>query len=342
MNTAIWLTLALLVFPITVMGQVTSHPATRPATRPLVKPPATLVDPAATPQARALMKRLVNNYGKSTLIGVYDEPDAAYIEKTIGRPPDVMGGDLMDFSPSRLPYGADPGDLVERYIAHAKAGRIITLSWHWNAPSDLVDGTYVDRKGKKVDAPWYRGFYTDATHFDVEKALANPESEDYKLLLRDIDAIAVQLNKFQKAGVPVLWRPLHEAEGKWFWWSAKGPKPYIKLWRLMFDRLTKHDGLHNLIWVYTGDLASYPGDAYADVIGVDYYEGDGRGPLPDVWNAMQARFNGKKLLALSEFGGVPDLPAMRAAGLHWSYYASWTGKHGPRPVPPDELRRRLK
>ena len=53
-------------------------------------------------------------------------------------------------------------------------------------------------------------------------ALADPAGEDYALLLRDIDAIAVELQKFEDAGVPVIWRPLHEAQGGWFWWGAQG------------------------------------------------------------------------------------------------------------------------
>jgi len=65
-----------------------------------------------------------------------------------------------------------------------------------------------------VDTPgneWYRGFYTEATTFDVADAMATPASANYELLVRDIDAIAVQLQRLEDAGVPVLWRPLHEA-----------------------------------------------------------------------------------------------------------------------------------
>lgn len=62
---------------------------------------------------------------------------------------------------------------------------------------------------------WWSGFYTAATTFDLEAALANKTSERYALLIRDIDAIAVQLGRLHKANVPVVWRPLHEAEGGW-------------------------------------------------------------------------------------------------------------------------------
>lgn len=60
---------------------------------------------------------------------------------------------------------------------------------------------------------WWRGFYTDSTDFNIATAIGNPGSANYTLLLRDIDAIAKQLLRLQDAGVPVLWRPLHEAEG---------------------------------------------------------------------------------------------------------------------------------
>ncbi|MBC5680660.1 hypothetical protein H8S01_06770 [Lachnospira sp. NSJ-43] len=33
--------------------------------------------------------------------------------------------------------------------------------------------------------------------------------------------IVHELEKFQQADIPVLWRPFHEADGNWFWWGAK-------------------------------------------------------------------------------------------------------------------------
>jgi len=90
---------------------------------------------------------------------------------------------------------------------------IVTLCWHWNAPSHLKEDT---------ENEWWGGFYTQHTTFDVAAALADPTSEEYRLLLRDIDVIAAELKKFSDAGKPVLWRPLHEAAGGWFWWGRRG------------------------------------------------------------------------------------------------------------------------
>lgn len=83
-------------------------------------------------------------------------------------------------------------------------GPRLTCYIDWNAPSGLID-----IEGKE----WWRGFYTDSVTFDVAAALADTTNPDYLLLIRDIDAIAVQLKRLADANVPILWRPLHEAEG---------------------------------------------------------------------------------------------------------------------------------
>src|SRR5699024_12023865 len=78
------------------------------------------------------------------------------------------------------------------------------------------------------------------------------------------------------AGVPVLWRPLHEFDGQWFWWGKGGPKNFRRLWQLMYNRFTMHHGLNNLIWVlgYSGEIENgwYPGDEYVDISGADTYD----------------------------------------------------------------------
>ena len=115
---------------------------------------------------------------------------------------------------------------------------------------------------------WWSGFYTYATTFNLTAAL-NPSSANYQLLLRDIDAIAVQLLRLQAANIPVLWRPLHEAEGGWFWWGAFGPENAKTLYRLVYKRLTETHKLRNLIWVWNSvSPAWYPGD---DVVDICFY-----------------------------------------------------------------------
>jgi mannan endo-1,4-beta-mannosidase len=300
--------------------------AKTPVPSPPAKPPRVLTDPQAEPCARRLFDSLVDRYGALTLSGQYNFEDTDYVVSKTAVVPAILGGDFMDYSPSRVAHGSKTDGDVEKMVAAAK-GRITTMSWHWNAPTDLIDKVYKDAQGHDVDGSWYKGFYTNATTFDFAKAIDDPSSPNYRLLIRDIDAIAVQLRKFDRAGVPILWRPLHEAEGGWFWWGAKGPEHFKKLWRLMFRRLTVEDGLHNLIWVYSSgtDPNWYPGDDVVDIVGIDAYPADQADPLTATWDLLQQRFSGKKLLAVSEFGGVPDVERMRRFGVFWSYFVSWGG-----------------
>jgi mannan endo-1,4-beta-mannosidase len=288
------------------------------------------VNPNASSEARALLARLASVYGRGTLSGTIKDQDNDLVVQITGRTPAMMGGDLMDYSPSRVAHGADPQGETERLIRAAARGQIITLCWHWNAPTDLIDATTTDASGNEVNARWYKGFYSNATTFDFARALDDPESEGYQLLMRDIDAIAVELKKLEDAGVPVLWRPLHESDGGWFWWGTRGPENFKRLWRLLYDRLTVHHGLNNLLWVYTiDDVAWYPGDDVVDLVGMDVYVAHTNDTMFGRWERMLSHFDGRKMIALTECGGMPDIEAMQSLGVWWVYANPWTGNLGP-------------
>ena len=229
----------------------------------------------------------------------------------------VAGFDLIEYSPSRIEYGSNPTGSAESWIAwEQEKGCIINLLWHWNAPADLINTT-----GKE----WWRGFYTEATTFNIAAVLSDTSSARYDLLIRDMDAIAVQLKKFRDNGIPVLWRPLHEASGGWFWWGAQGTGPFIELWRLLYDRLVNHHQLHNLIWVYTsGDAEWYPGDDFVDIASLDIYSSHGSSMSAD-WENAQAEYNGQKMVALSESGTLPVPEKIRLFNTWWSWFSLWTG-----------------
>jgi mannan endo-1,4-beta-mannosidase len=94
--------------------------------------------------------------------------------------------------------------------------------------------------------------------------------------IHELDLIAGGLGRLQDAGVVVLWRPFHEMNGGWFWWGAKPPADFIALWRQMFAYFTGAKHLHNLIWIYSPNMGAnagdyYPGDGYADMVGLDAY-----------------------------------------------------------------------
>ena len=51
-------------------------------------------------------------------------------------------------------------------------------------------------------------FYSDEIRdFSLEKAVT-PGTDEYKVIIKDIDTIALYLQRLETAGVPVIWRPM--------------------------------------------------------------------------------------------------------------------------------------
>lgn len=276
-----------------------------------------LSNPNATPETQALMNYLVDTYGNGIISGQQERHDADWIYDQTGKYPALLGLDMMDYSPSRVEHGTS-SQSIEQALDWGQQGGIVQIHWHWNAPKDLLD---------EPGNEWWSGFYTRATTFDVAYALAHPDSEDYQLLLRDIDVISNQLKRLQDAHIPVIWRPLHEAEGGWFWWGAKGPEAYKELYRLMYDRMKNVHGLNNLIWVFNSESEEwYPGDDVVDIVTTDYYAPNGDyNPLVNKYDQLVSLVNGTKLVALAENGPIPDPDLLPLLGADWLYFMTWTG-----------------
>lgn len=286
-----------------------------------------LTNPNASEQAKALMSLLTSSFGKYVLAGQQcdgmNSAEFKAITAATGKSPAVMGLDLMDYTPSRVERGANC-KTVENAIEFNNAGGIVTICWHWGAPSRYIK----DGKDSNGNPMWWGGFYTDHVNMDFAAVMNKTDKAGYDLLMSDIDAIAVQLAKLRDAGVPVLFRPLHEASGGWFWWGSGGADAYKKLWRTMYDKLTNEYGLNNLIWVYNGqDKAWYPGDEYVDIIGEDIYPGT------HVYAPQSSKFieaaeytSAKKIVTLSENGCLFDVDAAINAGTLWSWFCVWGGE----------------
>jgi len=198
---------------------------------------------------------------------------------------------------------------------------IVALMWHWRDPLT-----------KSGSFNTYSTSYPDGTTFDVTK-VTDTSSAEYKAMIADIDLIAGYLQQFKDANIPVLWRPLHEAEGGWFWWGAKGAEPFKALWKLMFDRLVNYHGLNNLIWVYTTSASTnaatwYPGNDYVDILGMDIYPGANQhGSQYISFNKVREFTSGKKIITLSECGSAPDPALMLEYGDTWSWFMPWNGDY---------------
>jgi len=150
--------------------------------------------------------------------------------------------------------------------------------------------------------------------------------------MQDIELIAGELQKLEDADVPILWRPLHEAEGGWFWWGAEGPEPCKKLYHLLYDQLTNVYGLDNLIWQWTGGTFEtsakwYPGDDVVDMIGYDKYNAvDGKPNLSSIastFYTLVQSTNGEKMVAMTENDSIPSLENLVNDKAAWLYFCPW-------------------
>ncbi|MCD7764232.1 MAG: beta-mannosidase [Lachnospiraceae bacterium] len=281
---------------------------------------ATLVNENATDNAKRLMSYLADNYGSSILSGQYSE-DGQYgkeftvVYRETGKYPAILGLDFIEYPPSRAENGST-SNATDYAIQFWENGGIVTFCWHWNAPSKYLTGE------------WYNGFYVEGTNIDLAAIMNGEDEEGYQLLLEDIAAIAEQLQILQDAGVPVLWRPLHEASGGWFWWGASGAEAYKQLYILLYDQLTNVYGLNNLIWLWNGQDADwYPGDEYVDIIGEDIYPGE-HVYTSQVDTYLQAvnYTSPAKIVVLSENGCVFDPDLAVRDGAMWGFWCTWGGE----------------
>jgi mannan endo-1,4-beta-mannosidase len=271
-----------------------------------------LVIPDPTPNTARLYQFLYDNYGKKIISGamtLQSMDEINWLKANTGKEPALIGLDFMHCGRGYSWYNNDePVNDAKKYYAR---NGIPAFCWHWRDPSRATEA-----------------FYTSATNFDVSK-IFDTGSSQYKAMLSDIDYISGLLKKLHDSDVPVLWRPLHEASGGWFWWGAKGPEACKALYRLMYDRMVNHHGLKNLIWVWTSqqnDYSWYPGDDVVDMIGRDIYkDGDHSSQILE-FNKLNVEYGRKKMVALSETGSFPDVDNLVTDEAAWSYFMPWYGK----------------
>lgn len=287
---------------------------------------SSLVNRNATANTKKLYSFLKDSYGKYVITGQQCDGgingnEFKAIKNLTGDYPALLGLDMMDYTPSRTAFGAS-SSAVEKAIEFANKGGIVTLCWHWNAPTEYLNSTANSSDG------WWGGFYTQSSKFDIAKVMNGQDAKGKKLLDRDIKEIAKQLKRLEKAGVPVIWRPLHEASGGWFWWGAKGSDAYKKLWKYLYKELTNTYGCNNLIWVYNGQSADwYPGDEYVDIVGEDIYPGN-HVYDPQVSRFKQAISYGSKtkITALTENGCIFDIDSAVSINALWCWFMTWGGE----------------
>jgi beta-mannanase len=244
------------------------------------------VVPDASPEAVALLNYLYDIKGKYSLsaqmwsqFGQFDEVEK--IHEITGKYPAIKGQDLIEEFNNRKE--------VMNMIEWWQSGGIVSLMWHWGAPS----------KGE--------GYNQSKMKINIDSCFIEGTPQN-KAMWQDLSRIADWLTILRDAHVPVLWRPMHELGGQWFWYSLCGAEPFKKVWITMFDYFTNVRKLNNLIWVFCHyDFPNPdfdPGKQYYDFAGADTYKRDR--VLKDMYNDVGKIHGFDKPIVFHECGTVPD------------------------------------
>ncbi len=282
------------------------------------------VNKNATKEAKALLDYLNKTAGKKIISGQHTQTipmeEITYIEENTGKSPKLRGFEMLAYSPNINYEDASEACLTEVYEnretmktaldwAKSSDDGIITLSFHWFSPLGGRD----------------KSFYAEHTDFDPDKVLIQG-SPERRAFYSDMKRIGRELKVFYDNNIPILWRPFHESDGKWFWWGRKGPETARELYKLMFDYYVNELHLDNLLWVWNCRTSEgYPGDDYVDVISVDIYM-DGYKPTDyrEDYEKLITATTDKKVAALAEVGYIPDIDMLKESKVPWAYYMSWS------------------
>ncbi len=288
------------------------------------------VNKNSSDEVKALMTFFTQNYGEYLISGQYASDSS---NKELNLTYSVTG----KYPVIRFAALSNKDGSFESCLTDAEAcaewhrnGGIAGLSWFWEAP------------GKE------RSAYASETDFRLSEAVTDIDiapmtqeeirglygegriSEKCYGLILDLDSMAEVLLSLKNKDIPVLWRPLHEASGDWFWWGADGVEAYAWLWELMYDRYTKLFNLDNLIWVWSGQGAdTLVAKNTFDIAAADIYLGSDAdfGSRYEQFVALQKVVGPDKLIGMSENSRVPDINEAFRDNTVWLFDGLWYGSY---------------
>lgn len=198
-----------------------------------------------------------------------------------GSHPAVLGMDVWDFAMKPADWSPTPALNAQAAREVLDAKGVVTMAWHMRGCGfDDTSGTGFTGEGNE----------TCLCTIANDEAFAQSWLEKGQLA-RFADALEQQ----GLADAPIIFRPLHENTGDWFWWGPAywncgaspitGAEAYKTVFRRMVTYLREERGLDELLIAYATDsladadegqeealyLSAYPGDEYVDVLGIDLY-----------------------------------------------------------------------
>lgn len=272
-------------------------------------------DEIVVPYTKADLLELMNYLTFETdnyAIGVhaYGAVDVANIlrnfENKFGQKPVVF-----DFDMTGLAYGVSERALsaaVNQLTEFAAEGGVIALTDHSLSPT--ADRSQITSGGANNS----RYVLTREEFLDV----MTEGTELNKNFKEEMSYRITFIKMLKDNNVPVIFRPLHEANGGWFWWGVNPSEgitgeDVANLYIYIHDYFTVENGLDNILWQFNTGMAAdnpydwYPGNEYIDLISTDWYadinEVESGNSYKYIPFYNQSQELGKYAYALSEFGG---------------------------------------
>ncbi|MET9617637.1 glycosyl hydrolase [Kitasatospora indigofera] len=271
----------------------------------------------ATPKANVLTY-LQSVTGNHVVSGQHNkEPASApaqytqQVKNITGQYPGLWGGDLM-FNPSDV---ANRQSVVNQAKTEWANGSLVALTWHVCPPTQGSGCAFDGGVKSSITNDQFTQIVTEGTALNTAWKKRLDEAVPYFQQLKD-------------AGIPVLFRPLHEMNETWNWWGNRpGANGGAKLYQITHDYLANTKGLSNLIWVWNvqdnpagGWATYYPGSAYVDVVSLDaWYKS-----YPSAADYQQLlAIAGAKPIAIAELGKIPTA-ALLDSQPKWAYFMLWS------------------
>lgn len=283
-------------------------------------------------EAADLLKELKECFGKKILTGQYvsspDDRELEFIHQVTGKYPIIRFSDIGGYSGENMMMYNDEINSAAKW---AEKGGIVGFMWFWNSPDADSPSVYSKKTDFSIKAAMTKMDITNLPIKEIEtlyeKGLITLECLE---LINDIDAVSNALKGLAEEKIPVLWRPLHEAGGDWYWWGADGAEAYKWLYDLMYDRMTEYHKLNNLIWIWNGQSEEYMVDSDRfDIAAIDAYlpPETNYGSRSEQYQWLKSVTDSGKLLALSECSSIPDIDDMLRDNSLWSFFGLWFGEY---------------
>ena len=167
-------------------------------------------DPDLIPEGRRLLEYVVAQRGGRIVSGcVNSGPGSGPFEAWIlasGREPALRGFNIAGFHPpgGDIYHGVLKGTVQRTLYWGRDKGGIVAMLYHWTWPTPDGKVSFMKNDHKPP--------------LDLKK-MTTAGTDEHKEFHRQLSLTADYLEKIAEARVPLLFRPFHEIDGGWFWWT---------------------------------------------------------------------------------------------------------------------------